>query len=249
MKCVNCGASYPDNKEQCPYCGSENTKRAAEEHKNKLAWYEIKSALLRWLPEMLGEWLGELAVKLLIGFVVIGILAALASAGMAKLKSAIAYENKDIVMEQLEILYQQESYEEMMVLLEQQEHYTSATYGRYYRIGELHRIYESAAEEIEESLQRTVTYGAAEDLRYKVRPFFKILVYCNLYEEDGFVYDEQEEVALFREKAIQILQESCFLNEDEIALGIQQYEAEEAMDEIYQLVFERCKIKMEDQNK
>lgn len=24
MKCVNCGASYPDIKEQCPYCGREN---------------------------------------------------------------------------------------------------------------------------------------------------------------------------------------------------------------------------------
>lgn len=243
MKCVNCGASYPDTHKQCPYCGSENTKKAAEEHKNKLEWYAIKSAILKDLPRVIGKVAGKFVIKLLIVFIVGGILIALASAGIAKVKSAIAYENKDSVMNSLEVLYQAEDYEAMMKLLKQQEHYTSATYGRYYRIGELNELYQSAATDIEETLRMAEKYEDPESLRYSIKRLFRILYDCEKYEEAGYVYDEEEEVEVFRQKAEDVLREHCYLSEEEIEQGLMLYAEEEDMIEIYQLIIERYRKK------
>lgn len=236
MKCVNCGASYPDMREQCPYCGSENTKRAVEEHKNKLEWYEQKSLMVRELPRILGRVAGKFVVKLLLVFLVVGILAALASAGITKIKSTIAYETKDSVMDRLEAMYQAADYEAMMELLMQQEHYTSATYGRYYRIGELNNLYQSVAGKLDEELQMAEKYDDAESLKYTVRPLFKILCYCEEYKEAGYVYDEETEAEAFRQKAENLLRECCYLSEEEIKEGLRLYKEEEDMTAIYQLV-------------
>ena len=239
MKCVNCGASYPDIKEQCPYCGSENTKQAEQAHKDRLAWYEYKSSFLRRLPEVIGRLAGKLVVRLLMIVIIGGILLALVSAGLAKLKSTIVYENKDSVMDSLEAMYQAEDYGAMMELLKQQEYYTSATYGRYYRIGELYEYYQPAAEVIDEDLQRAEKYEDPDYLYYTIKPLFRILSYCDEYEAEGYVYDEGTEVEAFRQKAENILKEKCYLSEEEVERGLQLYRNEEDMMEIYQLILEK----------
>lgn len=243
MKCVNCGASYPDVKSQCPYCGSENTKRAEYEHQNKLAWYEFKSSILRILPEMLGRFASKLVTRLLVLFIVGGILLILLSAVLAKFKSTIEYGKKDYVLEQLETMYQEEDYQSMMELLKEQEHYTGATYGRYYRIGELFELYQPVEKEIDEKLQAADVMNDAEFLRYTINPMFRILCYCDEYKEEDFVYDEGEEVEAFRQKVESILKEKCFLSEEEIRQGMQLYINNGDMMEIYQIVLERYQEK------
>lgn len=241
MKCVNCGASYPDTKEQCPYCGSENTKKAQQAHKEKLAWYELKSSILRALPEWLGQLAGKIVIRLLLIFIVGGIVITLASAGIAKIKSTIAYENKDSVMDRLETLYQAEDYGAMMELLREQEHYTSATYGRYYRIGELYELYHPSAEEIDEDLQIAERHDDPEFLYYTVKDLFRIMCYCDEYEAAGFVYDEGAEAEVFRQKAEIILKEKCLLSEEEIERGLQLYIEEGDMMEVCEIILEHYK--------
>lgn len=236
MKCVNCGASYPDVKEQCPYCGSENTRQAEQSHKDKLEWYAFKSSILRALPEIIGRFVSKLVVRVLVIFILGGILLALASAGIAKVKSVIAYENKDSVMDKLETLYQEEEYEAMMELLRQQEHYTSATYGRFYRVGELNELYQSVQPEIDEQLRVAAKYNDSKYLSYTIKPLFKILCYSREYEEAGYVYDEEKGVEEFRRKAMELLRDRCYLSEDEIEQGILLYENREDMSEIYQMI-------------
>lgn len=236
MKCVNCGASYPDLEEQCPYCGSENIRQAERSHKDKMEGYAFKSSILRALPDIIGRLAGKLVVRVLVIFILGGILLALASAGIARVKSAAAYGNKESVLDSLEVMYQAEDYGAMLELLKKQEHYTSATYGRYYRVGELYELYQSVQPDIDEQLQMAAKYNTPEFLEYTIKPLFKILCYSRDYEEAGYVYDEKEEVEEFRRKAAELLRECCYLSEDEIEQGCLLYENSEDMSGIYELI-------------
>lgn len=195
------------------------------------------------LPEMIGRLASKLVTRLLILFIIAGILLILVSAQLEKFRSAIAYGKKDSVIDMLETMYQEEDYKSMMDLLKEQEHYTSATYGRYYRIGELYELYQPVEKEIDERLQTADKHDEPDFLHYTIKPLFRILCYCDEYEAGGFVYDEGNEVEAFRRKAETVLKEKCFLNEEEIRRGLQLYIEEGDMMEIYQLILERYQEK------
>ena len=41
MVCKNCGAEIDDNLNNCPYCGTENHKKAEETHRNVMNAYDV----------------------------------------------------------------------------------------------------------------------------------------------------------------------------------------------------------------
>ncbi len=117
-----------------------------------------------------------------------------------------------------------------------------ATYEKYYRVYSLYDGVEWRKEAIiNEAEAIKIIDISVEDVSRTMTYVFEELAEMKSFEEEGFVYDEEEAILSFRENYISTLKEYMLLSDDEIEKAIEVYIEKKNCDDVATLVIERIK--------
>ena len=242
MICKNCGSEYIDGLLQCPYCGTEDTKEAAEQQKEYIEEYKDKIDGLKDMPEQVAQKGKSKATNAMISVVVFIIFVCIVVAIVSSLLGANELEHQEKHLAKLEELYQEKDFDELESYYDKinirDGSFTKYgrvldVYERMYYIDSLKLTYENVrdcSERIEEM----------ESLQKNVWDVFHVLYEINEIEEEGFPYDEEEGILYLKEIYIDALKEYALLTDEEIEEGILIYEDDETVySELGEIVLQR----------
>lgn len=242
MICKNCGSEYIDGLLQCPYCGTEDTKEAAEQQKEYIEEYKDKIDGLKDIPEQVARKGKSKATNAIIAVVVLTVFVCIVVAIVSSLLGANELEHQEKHLAKLEELYQEKDFDELESYYEKvnirggdftKYERVLDLYERLYYIDSLKLTYENVrdcSEKVEEM----------ESLQKNLSDVFDVLYEINEIEEEGFPYDEEEGILYLKEIYIDALKEYALLTDEEIEEGILIYEDDEKVySELGEIVLKR----------
>lgn len=237
MFCPNCGADLGEDT-SCPYCGYENVAAVQAQHKKEIASIYEKIAVMLHRPV---EQAQKITHALLLGagaLVVVFLIALLGAFIYSKVNPAISYHNRQTSLEKLEAYYDARDYQGMNELLKETDDSYLSIYNKYYIIGSMYKRVTTGEEDALTYREHILTSDRFYDyLEYPLDALFGVLNQCRELEDNGFVYDEEEPVGTFSQKAESTLKDVLLLTDEEIQYGME-LEAEDSSD--YSCFFDIC---------
>ncbi|MDD6194685.1 MAG: hypothetical protein PUB19_07285 [Lachnospiraceae bacterium] len=230
MICKNCGAEFQDNARNCPFCGADNFEQSLKEHQDTLNDSNRKAHFWNSLPERLAR-KGQRAIVLgLIIFLAVAAIVAVVGVSVSKVNAKREYEKQMQAVEELETLYQDKDYEGVARRYRELELGYQSKFEKYQETTILDGYYHSAKDTMEQDIQNA-KLQQADIYLYNQLNWFDLLEQCTVYEKEGYLYDEEEMVSFYREKAMTALQEQLHLPGPAIALILEECQQIQDYDE------------------
>lgn len=246
MICKNCGSEYIDGLLQCPYCGTEDTKEAAEQQKEYIEEYKDKIDGLKDMPEQVAQKGKSKATNAMISVVVFIIFVCIVVAIVSSLLGANELEHQEKHLAKLEELYQEKDFDELESYYDK----INIRDGSFTKYGRVLDVYERLyyIDDLKSNYEQIRDYSEPiEEMEYlqeNLWDIFGILYNIKEFEEEGFLYDEGEGLLHLKEICVDALKEYALLTEEEIEEGILMYEEDEAVySELGEIVLQRLNEK------
>lgn len=226
MKCVNCGAKLAPDTLICPFCGSENTEEAREQHEEELQEIYDKIGDDRAVENEIVHKANRSAGK--VALLVLALLAVifLAVYMISGMRARNAYRDQHTALNVMEQYYQDGDYEAVADYYEKHQ-LSGATYGKYKNTKDAIYWLQYARDHMENG-----TYylqGVSEDAVYSEWKeaivdnvtFDLNSVFWGLYKiqkirSDGYLYNEQDVVEYTENMLIRDIKDIYGLQDQEI---------------------------------
>ena len=216
MVCKNCGAEIDDNLNNCPYCGTENHKKAEEIHRNVMNAYEKQAQLWQEKPQTAARHSSYFVMIVIVGFIVIGVIAAGILFAVRRVMVNNKYNSNQKNLAKLEEIYQSGDYEKLYDTWESMSDAKySSVYEKYDRICRMYQYVDWAEEYMDWEVSYAVSNDSADSLS-GVEYLLEALVICKSCEDAGYVYEEEAGAEYFSDVAYGYLEDVYLLEEDEI---------------------------------
>lgn len=244
MICENCGAYVNDDELVCPYCNTENEKRAKEEQNQYITYLKNKKKELEKLP---GKILKNTTKFFLYGgFAVIGtgILVVFIVFAFSRITSADLLEKQKKEIAQLEEYYHLGDYDAMCDYYEKVGK-NGGSYEKYRRVYEVYDTMDFYIEMLRQQAEYIETIDIdAQILESNLKSCLRELSSIKEMEEFDFPYGEKEGVLYVREKYMEALQEYMLLTKEEIENAVWLYaDGEEDYMELTEIAIGRMEEK------
>lgn len=227
MICINCGAEYEDSLVVCPYCGTENANAALYEHRGELDRIHERTEEVKKMKEKIAAQATRITGFVALGVVIffLFILAGTYAAEYYRATHSLDIQNKEL--EEMELLYQAEDYETLYDEILESEYSYRAPYTKYYRVAMTYSSYQSDRDYLD-SIHGYIADGYEDD-EFLCNAFyyaFYDLYHMKTYEEEGFVYGEEDAITKIRDEYTEYLSENFFLTEAEIQEAVESFNEE-----------------------
>ena len=230
MKCANCGADLAPDTLICPFCGSENTEEAREQHEEELQEIYDKigddRAVENEVVHKANRSAGKLALLIICGIAVI----CLAVYVISGLRARNAYRDQHGALNVMEQYYQDGDYEAAAAYYEAHE-LSGPTYGKYEHTKDAlywlnyARKYMKNGEDFLKWIPEDADYqeweeSLVDNITFELDSAFWGLYKIQKMREDGYVYHEQAVVEYAENLVIADLKQYYALTDQEIADGV-----------------------------
>ncbi len=230
MKCVNCGAKLAPDTLICPFCGSENTEEAREQHEEELQEIYDKigddRAVENEVVHKANRSAGKIALFAICGIAFI----CLAVYMISGLRARNAYRDQHGALNVMEQYYQAGDYEAAADYYETHE-LSGPTYGKYEHTKDaLHwleyaRKYMKDGDYFLQWIPEDADYqeweeSIVDNITFELDSAFFGLYKIQKMREDGYVYHEQAVVEYAENLVISDLKQYYALTDQEIVDGV-----------------------------
>lgn len=224
MICKSCGAEYEDKLLVCPYCGSENENRAREEQLDYIEEVKEKIEEVRsQAPVKAAKRASDMVVKIVGAMIGVFLVVALAVWAYSTFSANGALKKQTKQIEKLEAFYQAQEFEKMSEFIEK-EKLRGATFYKYIDIADLYDRVPYIMEEMDFCLDKVQRYELeANDVVWELMDGLYQLKHIYDYEQEGFIYGNEDAAAAIREIYIEKMTKVFLLTEEEIDHCLPEY--------------------------
>lgn len=227
MICNNCGAYLEDDKLVCPYCNTENEKKAKEEQDEYIKHIKNKQKRLKETPQIFLKNTTKILLYAGLSLLAVGILIMIVVFAFSKITAGDLLEKQEKEIAYLEELYVAGDYDAMCNYFRKVRK-NGGSYEKYNRVFE---VYSSMDFHIE-VLKDTKDFAGKIELDTKeveqdIERCIRELAAIREMEEFDFPYGEKDGVLYVREKYMEALQTYMLLTKEEIENAVLIYDNEE----------------------
>lgn len=218
MICKNCGGTYEETQELCPYCGAENEKRARMvqreyvEQKRDLV-DEVQSTVAKKKAKRISNYVAGICFLAVVVFLVY----AAGTWAISKKQSEQALEQQMKKINALESYYQNEEFDQMAEYIRENRIY-GVSYGKYTEIADLYTAYKRNKPDLEMCRERLYIYGKVEpeEIVWDMICALNEMHQIDEMRKKDFVYGNEEEAMEIWDLYMTKMKEIFLFTEEEI---------------------------------
>lgn len=147
MVCKNCGATYGEEEDRCPFCLSENPMVMKKKKDNVIKHYLQQNRRIKDLPIYILKKTTKITGKSVIVILIILITLLVFTFFLTKIKVDTKQKETQSRLEQLETYYQEKQYARIREYMDEKDLYGSQ-YAKYYEISRSYYYYENMMDNI-----------------------------------------------------------------------------------------------------
>ena len=228
--CSFCGARYDDSEKTCPYCGSENADYSLHEQEQFIREFREKRRRLdEEIPrERIKRAHGAISAVAAVMVIMISVLIVIATVfSIMRVKNR--RKNQMQTLDILEQYYQNRQFEEMRDYYYNSSDTYSATYDKYYYLGDIWYWYSCGSEFLADDVKYFSMYDDGSDvfrenISHDLGYLFRGLSMLDELEANGFVYNEEDAALYLRSLITDLLKGTYGFTDEEIEQATARYE-------------------------
>lgn len=229
MICKNCGGTYEETQDLCPYCGAENEKRARmvqkeyiEHRKDEIEEFQNNA------PKKKAKRISDRVAILCVIVVVVFLGVAAGTWVVSKKKSEQALGQQMEQLNVLETYYQNKEYDQMAEYIREHQIY-GISYRKYTEIADLFRAYKRKLPDLEMCRERLYIYGSVkpEEIVWDMISAFSEMQKIDQMKQNDFIYGNEAEAMEIWNLYTDKMKEIFLLTEEEIEEKVSEFESDE----------------------